>query len=470
MLVIISDLHLTDGTSGTNISPDAFRVFIENLGRTAANASERSNGEYRPIERIDIVMLGDVFEHLRTGKWFEFEKGEPGYVRPWDDQNSPLFINLIERITDGILEYNNDSFAMLRELANDGLLIPARGKTARKPSDTEMVTVPVYIHYFVGNHDWFMCIPNEAYNPMRQRVIEAMGLANDNGPFPHDPSESPKVKEVMDAHGVLARHGDIFDKLNYEPELGRSAATLGDAYALELFGRFPFLVQREMGHELPPVFLKGLKEFANVRPAILVPAWIDGVMNRNLPDQKQRKKVEKIWNQLAEDLFKNPFVQSKDSKLNPFETVDVLKAVLTLGNQAGFNALADFSTWLKQRMWGGAISFANHALKEEAFLNRSARYIVYGHVHNYEVVPLDSNIVNGKIVDQVYVNSGTWHSVHDLSIANPYSQKFMAQKVMTVLFFFKDDERGGRPFESWNGTLSWATNPPPPDAQTFQEV
>jgi len=31
MLVIVSDLHLTDGSSGTTIDPDAFSIFRERL-------------------------------------------------------------------------------------------------------------------------------------------------------------------------------------------------------------------------------------------------------------------------------------------------------------------------------------------------------------------------------------------------------------------------------------------------------
>lgn len=33
-------------------------------------------------------------------------------------------------------------------------------------------------------------------------------------------------------------------------------------------------------------------------------------------------------------------------------------------------------------------------------------------------------------------------------------QEFIGYHVMTYLAFFKDDERGGRPFESWSGALA----------------
>ena len=41
MLVIISDLHLTDGTSGETINAGAFRVFRERLSDLAYDASWR---------------------------------------------------------------------------------------------------------------------------------------------------------------------------------------------------------------------------------------------------------------------------------------------------------------------------------------------------------------------------------------------------------------------------------------------
>ena len=57
MLVIISDLHLTDGTSGATISAGAFEVFAERLQDLACAASYRADGSYRPIEQLDVLLL-----------------------------------------------------------------------------------------------------------------------------------------------------------------------------------------------------------------------------------------------------------------------------------------------------------------------------------------------------------------------------------------------------------------------------
>ena len=60
MLVIISDLHLTDGTSGETIRVGAFRAFRERLRDLVYDASWRADGKYKPLEELNLVLLGDI--------------------------------------------------------------------------------------------------------------------------------------------------------------------------------------------------------------------------------------------------------------------------------------------------------------------------------------------------------------------------------------------------------------------------
>ena len=69
MLVILSDLHLNDGTTGATLPPGAFSLFTERLQDLAFAASWRANGIYRPVERIDLVLLGDVLDVLHSARW-----------------------------------------------------------------------------------------------------------------------------------------------------------------------------------------------------------------------------------------------------------------------------------------------------------------------------------------------------------------------------------------------------------------
>ncbi len=71
MLVAISDIHLNDGTCGKSLSPGAFHIFRERLEQLAYSASMRSDGKYRPVESIDLLLLGDIFELIHSTRWLK---------------------------------------------------------------------------------------------------------------------------------------------------------------------------------------------------------------------------------------------------------------------------------------------------------------------------------------------------------------------------------------------------------------
>ena len=104
MLVIVSDLHLTDGTTGLRIPSGAFRVFRERLEDMAYDASKRDENTYKPIREFDLVLLGDIFDLLRSTQWNKEQQGQPGFARPWMDPNDPAVVQKIEDIVDGILQ------------------------------------------------------------------------------------------------------------------------------------------------------------------------------------------------------------------------------------------------------------------------------------------------------------------------------------------------------------------------------
>jgi hypothetical protein len=82
-----------------------------------------------------------------------------------------------------------------------------------------------------------------------------------------------------------------------------------------------------------------------------------------------------------------------------------------------------------------------------------AKFIVYGHTHHYEIVPLQSLLQGNTVTNQIYINSGTWRPVHELARFHPGQKHFVGYHVMSYLAFFKGDERKGRAFESWTGAL-----------------
>jgi len=446
MLVIISDLHLSDGTSGATIPPGAFHLLAERLEELALRASCRADGGYRPIERIDLLLLGDVLDVIRSVRWLS----QP--VRPWDDPHSVQFFQAVSSITDEVLRHNETALSVFRRLARDGAIsIPPADRVSRPAATEERHAVPVKIHYMVGNHDWFFHLPGENYNRLRQRVVSAMGLCNAPGaPFPHDPREDGLILDMQRRHKVLARHGDLFDPLNYEGV--RDASSLGDAIVVELVNRFSVEVEREMGDDLPAELIAGFRELDNVRPTLLAPVWIDGLLERTCPLPSQRQEVKRIWDRMADQFLDLAFVRARDT-WSPVDAVDALQSALKFSRRVSLRWASSIVEWLHSLRGADDGSYYRHALAEQDFRNRRAKHIIYGHTHHPEAVALDASYADEHVLNQVYFNSGTWRRVHNPTRLAPDEHEFVACDTMTYLAFYQGDERSGRPYETWTGTL-----------------
>ncbi len=82
--------------------------------------------------------------------------------------------------------------------------------------------------------------------------------------------------------------------------------------------------------------------------------------------------------------------------------------------------------------------------------------MVYGHTHAAEIVPLDASHAEGYVLDQVYFNAGSWRRTFRPAAFAPSGQEFVAADTFGYLAFFQGDERKGRSYEAWNGTLGHA--------------
>ena len=106
MLIILSDIHIGDGTCGQSVSSGAFRLFAARLKELAFNASWHADGSYHPLDSVDILLLGDTLEVQHSTLWLDKAVGEPGYVRPWTDRQAPEFAAKIDAITQAVLQNN----------------------------------------------------------------------------------------------------------------------------------------------------------------------------------------------------------------------------------------------------------------------------------------------------------------------------------------------------------------------------
>jgi len=453
MLVIISDIHLGDGTTAASISPVAFELFTSRLNEAAYFASFRRDGSYRPIESIDLVLMGDVLDPLHSTLWLDTQFAGPNYVRPWTDLTKPNFAAKLRQVTQAILQENRESFDMFRQLASGKAvrIRPANWKRGPNRNTRKRLPVKVNIYYMIGNHDWYYHLPGKEIDAVRQDMIDTMGLSNAASKFPYALEESPALKEVFDQHKVFGRHGDCFDSFNYDREKGRDHATLGDALCMEVFNRYPLAVQERFGDEIPPALVDSLRRLVNVRPVLAAPLWINGQLKRHAGSDALEGELKKVWDDLCDEFLQLDIVRKAD-KVFKLDIVDVLKMIVKISRHTSFDTINSLVIWIRDKLWEDDLSFADHALKEPAFTSGAARYIVYGHTHHHEIVSLDAEGVPPSPDSQIYLNSGTWHSYFDLAIKNPLEQKFLPYQALTYLTFYKDDEREGRNFDTWSGT------------------
>lgn len=455
MLVIISDLHLGDGTTANSIAPSAFDLFANRLSETAYFASIRKDGSYRPIESMDLVLLGDILDPIHSTLWLDTVPGAVDYIRPWSDINSPYFAPKLAQVTQSIIDVNQESLEVLRSCANgEKILLPPANKRGQPDHDSkERIPIKVRIQYLVGNHDWYYHLEGSVFDETRKTIIDTMGLSNLFNLFPYELDELPSLHEVMGTYRVFGRHGDCFDKFNFNREKGRDHATLGDIFTMDVCNRYPVEVQKRYGDQLPSAIIDSLRRITNIRPALATSLWISGQIKRHAGSAALEAELKEVWDDLCDEFLQLDVVREED-KAFKFDMVDALQLAIKISKSASFETFNDIVIWARNRMSENERSFAEHALHEPAFLNDTAKYIVYGHTHHHEIISLDTNGKPPYEQSQLYMNSGTWHSYFDLAIKDPSEQKFVPYQTLTYLTFYKDDERGGRQFETWSGAYA----------------
>ncbi|MEM9658725.1 MAG: hypothetical protein AAF961_10225 [Planctomycetota bacterium] len=137
----------------------------------------------------------------------------------------------------------------------------------------------------------------------------------------------------------------------------------------------------------------------------------------------------------------------------PVDLVDGLQQALVFSRRLSVGWASRIAAWIHQLRGAQGASYANHALSEQDFRNRRAHHIVYGHTHSPEMIPLDASHAEGYVLHQTYFNSGTWRRVYRPTQFAPSEHEFLPSDTLTYLAFFKDDERRGRPYETWSGAL-----------------
>ncbi len=415
MLVFISDIHLTDGTSGETINAGAFKKFTQYLEDLILTAKAKN---------VKVVLLGDIFDVIRSEHWLQ-----SNMIRPWSkphekDGKDHSLKDYTEKIVDKICK-NKKNIASMAHLKTF--------KNSMNDKDIEVSYV-----YITGNHDWLI----NRYSSTRMQVAKFLGMDD------HKQYEEKRfpLEGFWSDYNVFARHGDIYDPFNYDGD--RDASSLGDAIVIDLINKFPDAVKNDIGAATDPVLIKRLREVDNVRPLLDIPVWIEGVCR--MADPEIAMRVKKVWDDLVDDFLSIKFVKSHDKFLWP-DIVDALEAGLKISKYFSFADVASVPT--KMLQYFKRSEYNVKAYHENQMRRNNAEFVLYGHTHDYKVEPLDLLLKDDKVLNKTYMNTGTWRRTHKKTTFDVKNMEFSSWDVMTFIAFYLKEEREDRKFEIWNGAL-----------------
>jgi UDP-2,3-diacylglucosamine pyrophosphatase LpxH len=435
MLVFISDLHFVDGTAGQhNLSSRAFTYFFQDLGAIANKPSNK-------IKEIKLVFLGDIFDLLRTEKWFDYPVDE----RPWGTKEQAVEDHaqaLFDAITNHV--ENRKSFEIIRK------------GVSNLREQCKLESIPT-LTYLPGNHDR-LC---NRYESLRKKVCDTLEIPleshNPVDPFSHEFQDLP--------YGVFARHGHEYDKFNYE---GGNSYTLqdyqrvpiGDPITTELVARLPYEMQKRitpipwLTPEQKEDIIRNFQEIENVRPLSAVLEWL---LYKVRQDRRLKEIVEDAVQTVIDYFDKLNFVKSwykrHDKWTEWLDEADKIQALLFL--------LRHFKVYRTEQLWKLALEASKYFSKDELLeaapreyehLDPRIRYVVYGHTHDPLEVAIRSFPGNPYPLEQVYINTGTWRGRYFQATQD---HSFINWKKMTYVIFYKEGERetGFPVFETWTGAL-----------------
>jgi UDP-2,3-diacylglucosamine pyrophosphatase LpxH len=445
MLVIVSDLHLSDGSTANNFNPEAFGILAGEI---------RTMAQQRGAQEVELVLLGDVFDLVRTDYW---HVNVPAGERPWGGRPDRVtamnpapaiekqYGAVLERIirTDaahpryGFGRFLNDLVAHFTE----------QGK-------------PFHVHYVIGNHDRVL------HNfPSMQRQIGAAYPAI--GSF--------AAAYVSEAYATVARHGHEWDTnchgYDFQRQVLKPAKKAGrfdaEAYRVQAIGE---VVTAELMSGLvhharvaggDSQLIARLKDVNNLRPVLDVFEWLDWFGGARTGEQQRvlhaalaasldgvlNCSFARLWDKLKTDI-----IVSGDL----VDRLALARSVLLGGNFGEFRRKAGALELLQKAfsVLSQGDPFRDGAKSEyeaKDGLPAWTQHVVYGHTHRARR-DYFSGQVDGHV--RMYVNSGTFLPLIS-RVAD--GRGFATELQMTMVFAYaeaedSDTKRGGPSLDIWNGT------------------
>ncbi|MDH4184697.1 MAG: hypothetical protein OEV92_10770 [Nitrospinota bacterium] len=431
MLIVISDLHFTDGTTSNmsadgkdlfNVSAGAFKLFFEDLAETIKRTNAKRKGI---INEVTLVYNGDIFDPLRTTAWFNHAADERPWHLPFSADVQNAVYGHCRKILVDICGQNEEALGWLNGTAE--------GIKESWPDGVAIKRV-----YIPGNHDRILNQDQQCRQMIHQKLLNQ----SDTQVF-RNYWEDPD-------HSTLVLHGHEADPFNCEylsqgsPDYNR--IPIGDAMTTMLFARIGYMAENQ---KLAKEAVWRLKEIDNVRPAlsgirfvqdIITDFGIEGAMNailrhivadfRNLPFYndwiKRHDKWSSFWDEADKCQFALEFIERLGSKL----PAGMIEKIAGLTGQD--NAME---------------THAKDQLENYDRTHADMRYCVFGHTHT----PLHAPLYVSNGAEKHYLNSGTFRTAFTQTLDR---RSFLKHKRLSYVVVYRPGEFQGNDYpayEMWSG-------------------
>lgn len=437
MLVLLSDLHVTDGSTAVNVHETAYELLASEI---------ESSAKKKEANEVHVVLLGDILDFVRT----DFFHRRVGYdSRPWNGKLDPV---TAMNIAPGVEKQFQDVLELI--LHSDGAKA-LHGLLAGLP---QIGGQSPKVTYVIGNHDRVL----HNFNSLKKRLNAWL------------PGIEFATHIFEKRYGVLACHGHEWDEnchgwefrrrvLEVKPEVGRfdpiayRTMAIGEVVTAELMSGLVHHVAVALGDPTPAdkKFLKKLKDVNNVRPVTSVFAWLSWftqslskspakryvpILRKALLDALDGTldcRFAKKWDNMQSDLLVSGDLTDHLAKLRTAVEASsdlqdlgrlvsrLEKVVVAVKAQLGITSLDDLAE-------GALTDFEAREVPEVDY--DQVQYIVYGHTHESRH-DIKSATVDGRV--QMYVNTGTFLPFVDLALDG---KSFLEAHRMTNAMFFRDDE------------------------------
>jgi hypothetical protein len=207
MIVVTSNWALGDGT----LVPAAAAwhgTLPAAIHRAAIRAGIRSDGSYRPIERLDLVMAGDTFDWLLSAEW-------QSDVKPWHDTVAAR--QAAARVARRSIGAARRLLGPVIHWARQGLPVPAAA--GARPGRAQ-IRIPARVTLLAGDRDAAI---EQYVGGRRDRQPLTVGSRWDDGRL--------SIRHGHDLDPACRMGGDRRGSRNRPP-------TLAESVAVDLVGRF----------------------------------------------------------------------------------------------------------------------------------------------------------------------------------------------------------------------------------------